>query len=361
MVYILNNKQSPKMIRINIDLLNDRGINSSNYTLNDCIEDNNNFRNIINVNVNNTILPINPPFEIHPYSNLIDYNNEYDSYIVGTFPPISYLYDSCPNIKNLRKSLGERRIPNPQFPFFHGNKNLMWDYLLTPNEMNNLNQLQRDLKPSYLIHLLNQININYGDLIEYCQRESDYNANDSNLYNIIINDRLVNSIFKNKRAKFLLFNTSSIYNISGIKLNNFGFIDIDNSISAFDLFLYHLQNNGLEIEFRINNGFVCFPWTPLQQLPINLKSHKLAFEIKVKNVNNANNNCLLDIDEERIYTICTPLSPAVAHRYPNNLAVNPLIANWQINNPGLLPKDFLYNIYQDFRNRNWTNIYNLNQ
>jgi hypothetical protein len=27
--------------------------------------------------------------------------------------------------KNLRKSVGERRIPNPQFPFFHGNKNLM--------------------------------------------------------------------------------------------------------------------------------------------------------------------------------------------------------------------------------------------
>jgi hypothetical protein len=158
-----------------------------------------------------------------------------------------------------------------------------------------------------------------------------------------------------------LFNTSSIYNISGIKLNNFGFIDIDNSISAFDLFLYHLQNEGFEIEFKINNGSVVFPWTPLQQLPMNLRSHKLAFEIKVKNINNTNDKCLLDIDEERIYSICTPLSPAVAHRYPNNLAVNPLIANWQINNPGMLPKDFLYNIYQDFRNRNWNNINSLNR
>jgi hypothetical protein len=349
------------MIRKKDNLLINRGINPLNFGLNDIINDNVNFINSMNLIAQNSILPINSPFEAHPYSHLMNYNNEYELFIMGTFPPISYLYDTCPNIINLRKVVQGRKIPKSQFPFFHGNKNLMWDYFLTPIEKNNLDILNRNFKPQFLTNKLAQSKINYGDLIEFCQRENDYNANDINLYNIIINERLIKGLFNNKQAKYILFNTSSIYNKNGISIDNItGFIDIENSISAFDLFIFNLQKYNFEIEVRINIGLVIFPWTPINNLPLDHRCHKLAFELKIKNINSIEFENLLKIDEERIFNICTPLSPAVAHRYPNNLSTNPIIANWLINNPGMLPKDFLYNVYQNFRNSNWNALYSLN-
>ena len=127
------------MIRKKDNLLINRGINLLNFRLIDIINDNNNFINSMNLIAQNSILPINSPFEAHPYSHLMNYNNEYEIFIMGTFPPISYLYDTCLNIINLRKEVQGRKIPKSQFPFFHGNKNLMWDYFLTTIEKNNLN------------------------------------------------------------------------------------------------------------------------------------------------------------------------------------------------------------------------------
>ena len=193
------------MIRKKDNLLINRGINLLNFRLIDIINDNNNFINSMNLIAQNSILPINPPFEAHPYSHLMNYNNEYETFIMGTFPPISYLYDTCLNIVNLRKVVQGRKIPKSQFPFFHGNKNLMWDYFLTPTEKNNLDVLSRDFKPQYLLNILVESKINYGDLIEFCQRENDYNANDLNLYNIIINEKLIKALFSNKKAKNILW------------------------------------------------------------------------------------------------------------------------------------------------------------
>ena len=78
------------MVRKKDNLLINRGINPLNFGLNDIINDNNIFINSMNLIAQNSILPINPPFEAHPYSHLINYNNEYESFIMGTFPPISY-------------------------------------------------------------------------------------------------------------------------------------------------------------------------------------------------------------------------------------------------------------------------------
>ena len=86
-------------------------------------------------------LPPNPPFEIHPYLNAFILG-QYKKYIIGTFPPISYLVDDplivAAGIPNLVQP-GLQAINPPRIPFYHGNEADMWDCLLTPAEKFALN------------------------------------------------------------------------------------------------------------------------------------------------------------------------------------------------------------------------------
>ena len=165
-------------------------------------------------------LPNQTPFEIHPYKNLINLEN-FDKYIIGTFPPVSYLYDTVTDIISLSQPNNGRQIPRPGFSFYHGNRSALWRYLLTHNEFDQLPPAQEEI-PTYLINLLTNMGVNYGDIIDATQRELNdnrYTASDNKLYNIVINENLISHIFQNKRAKYLLFNTASIYGIQGLKLN----------------------------------------------------------------------------------------------------------------------------------------------
>ena len=60
-------------------------------------------------------LPIFPAPEKHPYLNLCPINPEFQKYIIGTFPPITYMADLFPGIQI---SNGVR-LSMPQLPFYH--------------------------------------------------------------------------------------------------------------------------------------------------------------------------------------------------------------------------------------------------
>lgn len=311
-------------------------------------------------------LPENPPFEIHPYKDTLQLQN-FNKYIIGTFPPISYVYDIIPTIQRLNQpQIGNgRRIPRPGFPFFHGNRQLMWDYLLSPDEIIELPN-DRQLVRNYLIDKLNQMSINYGDIIDSMQRnlyENRYKGSDNLLKNISFNKELICHIFSNKSARYLLFNTASIYGLSGIEFDNNGFINIDSDAKAFDLFVRILQEHGYLIELRISIGVnVQFPWTPIIDLTDSEKSTKIAFEMKIINPNgNSLNLCNnFELGSERDFIVITPFSPAVAQRV-NLLAGNPIVANYLAINQGQDTKQMLFLVYQDFRNSNWEDLFNYNQ
>jgi len=310
-------------------------------------------------------LPPNPPFEIHPYKALIPFQ-EFEKYIIGTFPPINYVYDTT-GIMEIRQPLlgNKRKLPEAGFPFYHGNRELMWDYLLTPAELNILNGLSRSSKVPYLIAELVKMQINYGDIIDSLQRKLDakgsYRGSDNLLFNISVNIDLINHILANTKAKYLLFNTASIYGIQGLSLQPNGLVDLTNDAKAFDLFIRALQELGYQIEIGIDAGPTAFPFTAPFALTYSQKSTKIAFELKVINpiTNPSTFCCSFSPGSEKVFKIIAPFSPAVAQR-TQLLSGNPIVSYWKSLNPNRSTKNMLSEIYQKFRNGNWNNLYLLN-
>ena len=119
-------------------------------------------------------LPPNPPFEIHPYKQDFPLQ-DFEKYIMGTFPPISYILDKpqivAAGISNLQQPIGAggQVISLPWIPFYHGNQGSMWDFLLTPVEMAALTAMRnaangRQNAKNYLIKFLLENKINYADI-----------------------------------------------------------------------------------------------------------------------------------------------------------------------------------------------------
>ena len=357
------------MLRENIDLITKRKLNYP-ISREDILKDNKLFLNELHKHsLNNNVeahLPENSPFEIHPYKKALQLQN-FEKYIIGTFPPISYVYDLIPSIKKLKQPLigNGRIIPKPGFPFFHGNRKLMWDYLLTIIELEEMPN-NRLLIKDFLIKKLNEMSINYCDIIDSCQRElfdNRYKGSDYLLKNISPNFDLIFHILSNKHAKYLLFNTSSIYGISGIQIENNGNIDLNTDAKAFDLFIRTLQGLGYKIELRIKEGSEgFFPWTKISDLSNENKSTKIAFELKIINPKGNDLNICNDFEQgsERIFIVITPFSPAVAQR-TNLLSGNPIVENYLTINQIGNTKQMLYRIYQDFRNNNWSELFNYNK
>jgi hypothetical protein len=356
------------MLREKNNLIENRGLNNP-INHKDALDDSQLF--LIEMNnqglLNNGIayLPENPPFEFHPYKSALQLQN-FDKYIIGTFPPISYVYDLIPLLRSINQPrIGNgRKIPKPGFPFFHGNKKLMWDYLLTNDELEEIPK-NRELIRTYLIEKLNQMAINYSDIIDGTQRElaeNRYKGSDYLLKNITINKELISHIFSNKFAKYLLFNTASIYGVGGMQFDENGLIDLNSDAKAFDLFLRSLQEYGCEIEIRISDPEkLAFPWTPISNLNIQQRSMKIAFELRILNPIGNTLNIFNDFEQgtTREFIVITPFSPAVAQRI-NLLAGNPVVANYLANNQEQDTRQMLYRIYQDFRNNNWNALFNYN-
>lgn len=127
----------------------------------------------------------------------------------------------------------------------------MWDFILTNGELEKLNLLfekenGRRLVKDYLISFLKNHKINYADIIDAVQRtlneKNRYDANDNNLFNICVNKDLIKHILSNKNAKFILFNTSSIFGNKGIQVENDKKINVDENTKSLDIFFGLAKN-----------------------------------------------------------------------------------------------------------------------
>jgi hypothetical protein len=368
------------MLRRNNNLINARGINNNppiNSNSPSIQEDFINFLAALlaiqpGVNANQRKLPPNPAFEMHPYLQYV--SQEYlEKYIIGTFPPISYVIDLLLSeysleISHLLQPIAGRRIKKPDIPFFHGNRRLMWDYILTQEELEELSLKEnRENKKEFLIKWLQENGIIYSDIIFSIQRKLEdgrYSAKDTQLYNICINKNLISHILFNPNVKYLMFNSGSTFG-----QNNW--VNMENP-KSFDLFIRGCLEVGLKVELRINQG----PTHHFNWIEINVANaaiinqyfrNKIAFEIKLtisKNTNKAFlSNCL---NSESFFSkefhVVTPVSPAgIRGATLGNL----IFQRWAIiHNGGIINMaglgEFLKDIFTWYKQGNFDQIYNLN-
>lgn len=292
-------------------------------------------------------LPPQPMFEKHPYLDDFELQN-FDKYIIGTFPPISYLYFNN-NLTVIKQPNHGRRLSKPGFSFFHGNKRLLWDYFLSQEEQENM-PINKDLIPQYLNNILTNIAcVNYSDIIKFVRRELEenkYKGSDNLLNNITPNLHLINHILNNPNVKCLMFNTSSIYGMEGIHKDENAYVSLDNDSKSFDVFLRTLQELGFDILLSYNNGI---NWVSFEELNINQRRVKLFFKLKLYK----------NDSEQKEFFILTPFSPAIAQRV-NILSNNPIVANWRNNNNMQNTKIMLSQIMIYFRNNNWEALQAMN-
>jgi hypothetical protein len=285
--------------------------------------------------------PINPPPEKHPYVNLHPVNPNYHKYVIGTFPPISYQSD----LINGAQFNNGSKISQPQLPFYHGNRQKLWQYLLSDLEYNALDA-DRLIRRRQLIDYLNSKEINYLDVISYCQR-SEYNADDSSLYNLILNDHLLKIADDNSEKELLMvFNTSSLFTASGIKFFKNGRINAGTYV--FDMFVSLLIDSGIEVKIQFKD-----------KPPI-----KISIENK-KNLAAYSNIIRFDlyINKKRIKVVAGP-SPADGDgTLHENLICKRFVSKLQNNQeltPGETKRRFKKYVYQTALLGNCDDLYHLN-
>ncbi|MBY0479198.1 MAG: hypothetical protein K2Q24_16235 [Chitinophagaceae bacterium] len=377
------------MLKRNDDLIINRGLIPANINCSSPQIAADNAAFIATLIADGGVLPQHPPFEIHPYLNEFPLQN-YEKYIIGTFPPISYLRDHpnplAPALAALTYPAGGA-IPAPWIPFYHGNRGNMWEYILNAPEYamleaivpNGVNPpINRVDAKNYLVNFLNTNEINYSDIILSAQREA-YNANDKGLYNICVNKELICHVLGNDNVKAVMFNTGSTFRQIGLKLNQLNrrpqdgapgtvYVSGDNT-SSFDLFVRGCQEMNLKVEIRINAGIAPnFGWTEISSVNAvflnNNLSSKLVFEMKISETKSGDSECS-EFSGEKILTVLTPVSPAAVRRGMTKR--NLVIQTWALHNgiPANLIThhtviSFLKYVYVQFRNGNFTLLYQYN-
>jgi hypothetical protein len=336
--------------------------------------DNTAFINVLVPNLG--VLPANPPFELHPYKQ--DFQlQDFDKYIIGTFPPISYLLDNpqitAAGIGFLQQPVGAggHPITLSWIPFYHGNQGSMWDFLLTNAQMAALNAILQGINgrqnaKNFLINFLRENKINYADIIDSTQRnlnqQGRYDGKDKNLNNLCPNNDLICHILSNPKAKYLIFNSSSIFCNAGISVDAQGLINVNANTKSFDLFVRQCQELGLEIHLQIQQGnpHTFYLSTNISFLGVLQRQTKLAFELKIKNPLK-NNKTICDnfpSGAEKVLTVVTGPSPSAINQL--GLIGNIICDNWLLFNPGQNRFDFIRWVYQNFKNGLLTPLFNMN-
>jgi hypothetical protein len=359
-------------------LITGRGLNPNTLSCMDAAIgiDNTNFKNQIIASIagGNAKLPMNPGFELHPYKGQLPFTNQ-SKFIIGTFPPISYLIDSIKqsNPGIILNTLSQPTAPHqlikePNIPFFHGNISALWGVLLTSAELTLLNAqlaISRQAAKTWLITFLTNKEIYYDDIITSMQRKlgrlgkphnnKGYTYEDKNLQNICIDEALIIKLITNSSTKLVCFTNGATFSSKGLEFYKTGirkgFVNTSNS-DAFSLFLRGCQDLGLKIEMQ------CLPhytWTPINILTAMQKRTKWIFEIRISKGPACNHPALLNF-QNKSFTVMTPFSPAAHGRINKNAS----IINYRAINGNISIADILKDIYTKFRNNQHALLYPYN-
>jgi hypothetical protein len=288
----------------------------------------------------NGSLPNIPPIEIHPYKDDFPLC-EFEKYIIGTFPPISYIFEH-PLLINSNIGLNQR----PKIPFYHGNDATFWESFLSENEKLEFDNLQsRFQKKDYLIQVLMNSRINYSDIILSCKRSRTNSTNDSDLYDLVVNTELINHIIYNPNENVILnFNTSSIYNKKNFEIKRDGFLN-EKNVQSLNIFIRSLQEMGYSIKINLNGN----EYHNLIDLP-RPNYHKVIFNMKI-----------IKNDYSKNFLITTTPSPS--GQASRTFTSNQIYNNWLLNQPENIStptKVFRTYLYELFRNSDWDSLRDMN-
>lgn len=299
--------------------------------------------------------PEDCPVEIHPYIGEVDLEN-FEKYIIGTFPPISYVLD----LEEIVEA-GITKIDSnvrPKIPYYHGNSIQMWKLFFNDDffDFESNNDKIRIRKREEVLSFLKEKEINYSDIIFSAKRDA-YNANDSGLRNVVVYIDLIKHILQNNNVNRLLFNTSTTFSSTGINIHQknvkdgiLGRININSNCNSFDLFFRACQDLGFKVEFKLEDSETnsILDWTEVSLKNTKLLSKFLKTKIVFKaKISVASENDYLNNSEaiSKEFYVLTPFSPSLAAR---NLGSNPIVSNWLLNNPNLRRYDLLKLIYSKF-------------
>ncbi|MBK6840066.1 MAG: hypothetical protein IPG90_18765 [Bacteroidetes bacterium] len=144
------------------------------------------------------------PLELHPYIDLYPIDINRRLLFIGTFPPFSYIHQNLNNTGLERlMNIYNRPIENiiPWFLYFYGNDNSLWRYL--PG-IENVEQLDVNFIQNWnLIY-----DVSFTDIIRSCQRSRFQSTDDKDLYNIIFNSKVFESLLNPKSNIDKLYFTS---------------------------------------------------------------------------------------------------------------------------------------------------------
>lgn len=256
---------------------------------------------------NNGILPVNPPFEKHPYLVPLDNDIAATGVMIGTFPPLTYLCSQF-NLDNLRYN--NQSFTAPIFDYFHGNYTSLWKY--TPIDFDFIIEAPRAEQPMLTKDSLTAAGIVYSDIIKYTQRtlntNGKYDAGDNNLSSIIPNEQLIQFLLNSESVNRLYFTNSSFFHTNNPFFNGDGQIRL-NENDAFGLFIKTALDMNVQVEYSLWNND---NWVELNELPKPLNVRQLINgELKTK--------VLLELrlifeGMQKVYKICSAVSPAAVNR-----------------------------------------------
>ncbi len=324
---------------------------------------------------NNGLLPEpKEGIEYHPYLKFEKQQNQNASkYIIGTFPPVSYLFEGDKAKRTQIQSLFKKNIKTvskdpPLIPFFHGNRLSMWKLLLSDSDLKILNETKdRDSKVCFLIQWLKDNDLYYSDIISSCRRKQ-YNAKDSNLVVVGFNKDLIESIMMNKNAKAILFNTSGIFNSTGIKvyisnskdklylLDNWKQGDVKpDGNKSFNLFLRALQED-FTLFIKSYKGTDCIEINSNNSESLKNCKFKALTKLKISPKSGTPKTVSNKAHIEREFIVCTGPSPSGAI----SLRRNEVFKKWEKQNSDKSPKDFIKHVYGNFIMGEWSSLAELN-
>ncbi len=352
-----------------IPLLNARGIANSISCNNNSIklESDLFIKEIINkISNNSSVLPLNPGFEVHPYKGILK-NIESQKYIIGTFPPISYLIDSIRNqnvnISALKQpTCPHQKIDEPKIPFFHGNVSGLWSALFSDKDLFELKSKgNRFEAKEFIINWLIENNIYYDDIIQSTQRKLGqikpnknlgYTPEDVNLYHICPNINLICKVLTNQELQVVCFTNGMMFRTKGLIVLDSGLVDTKNS-DGLSIFLRACQNIGLKIEMQC---LPYFDWIDIEDLNEIQKRTKLIFKLRFSKTNSCHEAKFLNFEEKTI-TILVPFSPA-AH---GKIESHPIVISMKEHfGAKLSASKLLSKIYEKFRNDSFEELYQYN-
>lgn len=307
---------------------------------------------IVSVQHGHNSLPEVAGIEKHPYKGVLE-NVMADIYILGTFPPISYMVDIVrQQVQGFNgTSLLQPGVGNvtwPQIPFYHGNVAGLWNVLLTEEDRDQLQAVVgRQAKRAYLIDWLELNQIFYDDIVHYAQRRlhnGGYTPKDTDLYNIRPDFDLVAKIMTKKSLRILSFVNGSTFRQNGFALNN-------QNADPFTWFIHACRLSNIAVDMRCQGHF---DWTPIGALNAAQRSCKIVFDLRFT----PDTNCTIDgFEEPRELQVMTPYSPAAFLGVGGNPIYQAL--NAHLGDVG--PQAVLRHIYDCLRDRNLDALTPFNQ